>query len=130
MIEFGAAHLKRVRPALIERLGKLEADGLVVYMRFEFGGVLANADRLQLVPHPQPLQNWHVKGQQRFANVKARVMLLIDHGNVAALLRQQCGDGRSGRAAADHENFAMAFRFGNVLISSLAMGAFCEKTLQ
>ena len=83
-------------------------------MRLKLGGVLSDTNPVQFVPHTQFLQDRHVKRQQRFADVKSRMFLFVQHRDIAALLRQYCADRRSRRTAANNENLAMARRFRDV----------------
>jgi len=74
--------------------------------RDELDAELGHADLLDLFAHAQPLEQADVGRQQRFANVKARVLCLLEQHDTAALRGEQRGDRRAGRAAADHEHVA------------------------
>ena len=80
---------------------------MVVVGRDELGAVLGHAEALDLVAHAEPVEQGGVGGQQRLADVEARVAALLGQDHVAAVLGEQGGDGGAGRAAADHENLAV-----------------------
>jgi hypothetical protein len=101
LVELRAAHVHRVRKALVHRLAEIEVAGMVVPGRDELRAVLLDADGLDLGAHAQPVEQRHVHGQQRLADVKARVLRLLDQHHVVALVRQQRGHGGARRAAAD-----------------------------
>ena len=100
-VELRAAHVHRIRKALVHRLAEIEVAGVVVPGRDELGAVLADADLLDLGAHAQPVEQRHVHRQQRFADVKARMLRLLDDHHVVALIGQQCGHGRARWAPAD-----------------------------
>ena len=101
LVELGAAHVHRVGKRLVHRLGKEEAAGVLMPGRHELGTQLGDADGLDLGAHTEPVEQRHVHRQQRLADVKARVLGLLEQHHVVALVGQQRGHGRTGRAAAD-----------------------------
>jgi len=50
-----------------------------------------------------------VEGQQRFADVKARMAELFQHHDVAPALREQGGNRGTGGAAANHQCITSGF---------------------
>jgi len=66
-----------------------------------------DADGVDLFQHAQPLEDRQVVRQQRFADVKARVVLFLEQGDAPALLREQGRDGRAGRSAAHDKDVAL-----------------------
>ena len=69
---------------------------VVIEPRTELGLHVAR----QLGQHAEALEQRHVPGQQRFADVEARKALALEHGDGEALADEQRGEGRAGRAAA------------------------------
>src|SRR5207237_315145 len=105
-VEFRAAYLIGRRKGLVPSVGKVEADRLLVPGRYEFGAVFRHADASDLFGHAQPLEERQVERQQRLADVKARMALLLEQHHVAAALREQRRERRSGGSPADNEYFA------------------------
>ena len=104
LVELRAAHVHRVREALVHRLAEVEMAAVVVPGRDELGAVLADADGLDLGAHAEPVEQRHVHRQQRFADVKARMLRLLEQHHVVALVREQRGHGGTrGSAADDHD---------------------------
>ena len=112
LVELGAAHLPGVRHRLVPGLAELDELAMLVVGRDELDAVLRHADRLDPLAHAEPVEQGDVGRQQRLADVKARVARLLDDDDVAALLGEQRGDGRAGRAAADDEHVAIESRVG------------------
>ena len=108
VVELGAPHLVGVGLTLVQREGEVE---LVVArdleVRVEVGAGLLDADGVDLLQHPQPLEDRQVVRQQRFADVKARVVLFLQQGDPPALLREQGRDGRAGRSATHDKDIAL-----------------------
>ena len=108
VVEFGAADFVGVWLSLVECEGEME---LVVAadleVRVEIGAGLLDADGVDLLQHAQPLEDRQVVWQQRFADVKARVVLFLQQGDPPALLREQGRDGRAGRPAAHDKDIAL-----------------------
>ena len=107
LVELRAAHLVGKRHRRVERLGELERRALVVPRRHELGAPLRHADRLDLRAHAQAVEQRHVRGQQRFADVEAGMRSLLDHHDVQPALREKGRRRRSGGAAADHQHVAV-----------------------
>jgi hypothetical protein len=106
LVELGAAHLPRVGHRLVPRLDELDELAVVVVGRDELDAVLGHADRLDLLAHAEALEQRGVGRQQRLADVKARVVRLLDDDDVAAGRGEQRGDRRARRPAADDEDVA------------------------
>ncbi len=107
VVELGAAHLVGIGLALVQREGELE---LVVAADFQFGGEihagLPDADGVHLLEHAEAPEDRQVVRQERLADVKARVALLLEHHHVAPALGEQRRHRRPGGSAADHQYFA------------------------
>jgi hypothetical protein len=88
------------------RIGEFEPAGMVVLGRDELDPPLGHADALDRLAHAQALEQRAVGRQQRFADVKARVVLLLDQHHAAPLAGQQRGHGAAGRPAADDQHVA------------------------
>jgi len=108
VIEFRTAHLEGVWPALCRMHRRTRAHRLVSAPAPRIPRHFPHADFLQFIPDPQALQDGHVERQQRLADVKARMTLLVHHGDIATFLGEQGADGGPGRAAADDKNLATA----------------------
>jgi hypothetical protein len=72
----------------------------------EVGAELEYADAAYFLEHAQFLEDRHVRRQQRFADMKTRVVLLFQLQHAEAAPLQQRRRRRPGRAAADHEHIA------------------------
>ena len=110
LVELRAAHLPGVGHRLVPGLAEFDELALLVVGRDELDAVLLHADRLDLLAHAEPVEESGVGRQQRFADVKARVMRLLEQDDVAAPFGEQRGDRRAGRAAADDEHVALERR--------------------
>ncbi len=102
-------------PDLVAVIGDEMAGGreeeqvrLVVTIGDEFRPRLEKADAVHLLGEAQPLEQRQVRRQQGFADVKARMLRLLQHDDVAPALRQQRRDGAAARPAADHQHVALA----------------------
>ena len=80
---------------LSDRLGELERRGVVVPGRDELGALLLHADGVDLVAHAELLEQRQVRRQQRFADVEARMVCLLEQHDVAAALGEQRRGGRA-----------------------------------
>jgi hypothetical protein len=77
-----------------------------VLRRDELDPPLGHADALDLLAHAQAVEQRPVGRQQRFADVKARVVLLLEQHHAPPLSGQQGGHGAAGRPAADDQHVA------------------------
>jgi hypothetical protein len=105
VVELGAAHLVGDREILVQRIAE------VVHRRFvalviEFGPGLEHADGLHFRTDAETVNDRHVQGQERFTDVKARVVLLLQQRHLPALLGEEGRHGRAGGPAADHQDIA------------------------
>jgi hypothetical protein len=80
---------------------------MVVVGRDELDAVLRHADRLDLLAHAEAVEQRGVGGQQRLADVEARVMRLLDDDDVATGVGEEARRSSSRRAAADDEDVAV-----------------------
>src|SRR5579885_1855021 len=106
MIALGAANLIGHGEALVPGPCEVEGDGLAVIRRDELDAVFEHADALDLIADAEPLEERKVERQQRFADMEARVLVLLDENHAPAALGQKRGDGGTGGSAADDENVA------------------------
>ena len=67
---------------------------------------LVDTDPFDLLGNAQPLEQWQIKRQQRFPDVKTREALLLQNDDVPFLLREKRRDGGSGGAASDDKHIA------------------------
>jgi hypothetical protein len=67
---------------------------------------LEDADLADLLQHAEPFQDRQVHGQEGFTDVEPGQVILLQDGDLPALLRQQAGDGRAGGAPADDQDIA------------------------
>jgi hypothetical protein len=72
--------------------------------------VLRHADALDFLRHAEPLEQWQIERQQRFADVETGVALLFQQHDIAPALRQQRSHGRAGRTGTDNSHFARVFK--------------------
>jgi hypothetical protein len=107
LVELGASHLPGIRHRLVPGVGELDELAMLVLGRNELDAPLRHADRLDLVAHAEAVEQGGVGRQQRLADVEARVVRLLDQQHVAAAFGKECGDGRAGGSAADHEHVAV-----------------------
>ena len=105
-VEILAPYLVGVRRTLADRAG--EGVGVVAafIIGFEIRTRLEHAHGAHLVQHAQPFEHGKIHRQQRFADVKAGVMRLLERDHLVTSPRQQCGGCTAGRAAADHRHVA------------------------
>jgi hypothetical protein len=64
---------------------ELDIAAVVVVGRDELDAELGHADLLDLVAHAELLEQLDIRGQQRFADVEARVVRLLEQHHLAAL---------------------------------------------
>ena len=62
---------------------------------------------VDLIAHAELVEQLDIARQQRFADVKARMMVLLEQDHAAPLPREQRRDGRAGRTAADDQDVAI-----------------------
>ena len=110
LVELGAAHLPGVGHGLVPGVDELDAGLVLVLRRHELDAVLRHADAFDLLAHAERIEQRRVRGQKRFADVKARMTTLLEQDDVAAPFGEQGGNRRAGRAAADDENVAIEGR--------------------
>ncbi len=107
VVELAALHLVGMGHGLVPGFGEVEHLGLVVMRRDELRRPLLHADGTDLVGDAETLEQRQIGRQQRFADVKARVLrLLQQHHPVALLGQQRCHGGARGTAA-DHQHVAI-----------------------
>ncbi|MCY1217515.1 hypothetical protein D9M72_294310 [compost metagenome] len=107
LVEFRTAHVHRIGKALVHRLAEVEVAAVVVPGRDELGAVLAQADGLDLGAHAEPVEQRHVHRQQGFADVKARVLRLLEQHHVVALVCEQGSHRGARRASADDHDIRL-----------------------
>jgi hypothetical protein len=115
MVEVIAPHFVGIGLRLVPRLAEIEGNRFVVMRRNELRAVLLYADPADLFVHAQLLEQGHVQRQQRFADVKPGVALLLRYNHVPAALREQCRYRGARRAAAEHEYIAGLIGFLHLL---------------
>jgi hypothetical protein len=110
LVEVLAPHLIGVRRTAADRTG--EGVGVVAafVVRLEVRARLEHAQRADLVQHAEPLEYRQIHGQQRFADMKSRVMRLLQRNDPVAAPRQQCRRGAAAGAAADHRHVTLLGR--------------------
>src|SRR5258708_6509864 len=74
--------------------------------RDDLDTIFQHPDPLDLLGDPKPLEQRQVQRKQGFADVKARVPILLDENHMPAALGEKRGDGRPGRSAANDEHVA------------------------
>ena len=107
LVEVLAPHLIGVRRAAAERAGKWIGVVAAFVVRFEIRARLEHPHRADLVQHAEPLEQRKIHGQQRLADVKARVMRLFERNDLVAAPGQQGCSGAARGAAADDRDVAM-----------------------
>jgi hypothetical protein len=85
---------------------------MLVVGRDELDTVLLHADRLDALAHAELVEQHRVGGQERLADVEARMVLFLDDDDVAPGFGEQRGDGRARRPAADDKDVAFELRTG------------------
>ena len=108
LVEIGAPDVITVTDAQIGIAGKAECRRLRVTIRNNFRTGLIDPDTPDLVGNAEPFEQWQIERQQRFSDVKAGKSVLFQYNDMSALLREQRGDGRSGRTAADNQDIAFS----------------------
>jgi hypothetical protein len=106
VVEVGAMHLESARQGLVERLAEVERLLLAVIHGAELRAVLHQADLPHFLEHAKPLEQRVVVREQGFADVKARVAVLLEHHDLPAALREQRRDRGARRSTADHHDVA------------------------
>src|SRR5713101_4664565 len=109
VVELGAPHLVSRGVGLVHGVGEI-IDGRLVAFVVEFGTGLDQPDLVHLIEHAQAPEQRQIERQQRFADVKARVVLLFEQHHLPALLREERRDGRASGTAADDQDIASEFR--------------------
>ena len=106
MIEVGPLHLVAVRVAFVgrERERKLHAGPGSV--RDEFRARLKDAHRVDFLAHAEPVEDLEVERQERFPDMEARMLVLLDHDHVRAAFGEQSRRGGARGSAADDEHVA------------------------
>src|SRR6185437_13511687 len=92
MVEFRSPDLEGVGKALVPGVGKIEADRLVVPGRDELDAVFGHADPGDLLADAEFLEERHIHRQQRLADVKPRVPVLLDEDDALAAGGKEGGD--------------------------------------
>ena len=75
--------------------------------------------------HPELFEQRQIGRQQRLADVKARMVFLFKDRHLVTLLRQQRPDGGARRAAADHQDVALACNRGGRAFRQTLLGHVC-----
>ena len=68
---------------------------------------LQHAHRVDFIAHAQPVEDRQIARQQGFADVEARMRVLLQQHDIPAGLGQQGRGGRTRGAAADHQHVAV-----------------------
>ena len=119
LVELGAPHLPGVGHALVPRVAELEQALVRMVGRDELHAPLGHADALELRTQPELVEQRDVGGEQRLADVEARMARLLQQHDVAALAGEERGDGRAARAAAD-DQYVAGRRSGPVVVGRRA----------
>jgi hypothetical protein len=106
LVEIRTPDVITVIDAEIRVVIKAECRRLSVFVRDDLRTGLVHADAFDLVGNTQAFKQWQIEGEQRFSDVEARESGFFKYDDVPTLLREQRGDGRSGRATANNENIA------------------------
>ncbi len=105
-VEILAPNLVGVRRALADGAGEREGVVAAPIVGFEIRAGLEYAECAHLVEHSQPLEHRKIHRQQRFADVEARMTLLLERDHTMAAPRQQRRRGTACRTAPDHRDVA------------------------
>jgi hypothetical protein len=108
LVEIGTADVEAVGVDWVEPVG--EGDALAQLVRDELRPRLEDADALDILQHTQAREQAQVLRQQRFADVKARMPILLQKDDVTPALGQQSRCGRACRSAANDKNVAGLWR--------------------
>jgi hypothetical protein len=108
LVEIRAPHVITVIDAQIRIVIKAECRRLRMFVRDNLRAGLVHADAADLVGNTEAFKQWQIEGEQRFSDVEARESILFKYDDVPALLREERGDRRPGRAATDNENIAFS----------------------
>ena len=87
---------------------KAECRRLSVLIRDNFRAGLVYADAFDLLGNTKAFKERQIEREQRFSDVEPRKSIFFKYDDVPALLREQPGDGRPGRAAADNKHVAFS----------------------
>ena len=85
---------------------EVDVAAVVEVRRHELDAELRHADLLDLLAHAELVEQLDIAGQQRFADVEARVVFLFEQHHAPPFAREKRGDGRARRSAADDEHIA------------------------
>ncbi len=110
LVEILPPHLVGVRRAFADGAREREGVVAVLVVGLEIRAGLEHAERAHLVEHAEPLEHRKIHRQQRFADVKARMVRLLERDHSMAAPRQQRRGGAAGRTAADHRDVALLAR--------------------
>jgi hypothetical protein len=106
LVELGALHLIGVGPRFPHRIGEVHGARAAVLGGQQFRPVLADPDARDGVEDAQAFQHGHAVRQERFPDVEARVVVLLQDLDMPALFREQGRDGRARRPTADDGDIA------------------------
>src|SRR5690606_30812434 len=115
-VELAAADLPGLRAFVWLVVMKVERGRMLPRWTDELDAVLPDeVTRLQLVEHPQPLEDPVGLWNQRLADVIARIRLPLEQFDAVTLLSDEGRDGGTGRAAADDDDIgSVCLRHGRV----------------
>jgi len=97
-----------------------------VVRRHKLHAVFGHAHLFQLGAQAQAVKELHIGRQQRFTDMKARMVGLFQHHHILALLGQQGAHGGAGRAAANHKHIT-GLRRGSGCVHSGLVAVYSEK---
>lgn len=111
LIELRSPYLIRKRVSLVERLCKVNGLGVPSMITWaKLGAVFRHAYHAHLIKNAEPFEDRQVHRQQRFADMKPRMAILLEQDDPPTFLFQQDGDGGTSRTTADDD--CIACRFG------------------
>src|SRR5450759_2287874 len=103
LIELRTAHLVGERQRLVPALGEFVGLMTSIPGGDEFRAPFLHADGLDLVGDAEARQDWQVRGQERLADMKARMALFLEQHDLIAALHEKCCGGGARWATTDHE---------------------------
>jgi hypothetical protein len=106
LVEILPPHLIGVRRTVADRPSELVGVVTPLVVRLEIRTRLEHAERAHFVEYTQALEYGKIHRQQRFADMKARVMRLLERNDPVAAPRQQCRSRTACGAPADHRHVA------------------------
>jgi hypothetical protein len=106
-VELGTANLPGRVLGGVPAFGEVDVAAVVEVRRHELDAELRHADLLDLLAHAELVEQLDIAGQQRFADVESRVMVLLEQNHVPSFARQEGRDGGAGRPSADDEHIAI-----------------------